>query len=108
MQELEDDYQSDEDDALNDSGVDDINLRMHHTEFERIKNKTGGEFVANYVSVGPNHSIATDSSKNIPFTWGDNSFGQLGLGNWKSIKRPGAVNNFIEMINSEEVGTIQL
>ena len=31
MQELEDDYQSDDEDALNDSGVDDMNVRMHHT-----------------------------------------------------------------------------
>ena len=74
MQELEDDYQSDDEDALNDSGVDDINLRMHHTHFEKIiKNRDA--MAANYVSIGPNHSLATDARKSIPYTWGSNAYG---------------------------------
>lgn len=56
---LEDEYQSDDDNFLNDSGGIDEGLKTHQTYFKKI-NADGTEFPAAYVSIGPQHFIATD------------------------------------------------
>ena len=70
-----------------------MNVRMHHTQFEKIS-KSKDAMSANYVSIGPNHSVATDANKSIPYTWGNNTCGQLGLGHCKEVKQPSAIQSF--------------
>ena len=84
-QRIQDDYQSDDENALDDSAIDDLNMRAHYTHFKRYQAGPNEDsfMTAQIVSVGPNHSIATELSTNIPYSWGDNSCGQLGLGDTK-------------------------
>lgn len=44
------------------------------------------------VSAGENHSMLLDSSGNI-YTWGNNAYGQLGLGNTTSYSTPQKINS---------------
>lgn len=117
-QRIQDDYQSDDENAIDDSAVDDMNpMRTHYTHFKRYQagpshqagpNQEDHYMTAQIVSVGPNHSIATESSTNIPFSWGDNSCGQLGLGDTKHRAQPGVIGSFSKFAESGETAQTAL
>ena len=58
---------------------------MHQTTFQRIAVK-GRDLSASYVSIGPGHALAAESSKTIPYSWGSNASGQLGLGKTEPVE----------------------
>ena len=53
--------------------------KVHLTNFKVIETQRGDRMSAAYVSCGPEHCLMTESASTIPYSWGSNEKGQLGI-----------------------------
>lgn len=60
---------------------------------------------ANYVMAGNNHTLMYSSAKGKLHSWGDNSYGQLGLGHFSSIK---GVVDISHLLKNKEARQIEV
>ena len=76
---------------------------VHTTPFRRIKYRKGKDFNCCYLALGQNHCAALGEAKTIPYTWGDNDVGQLGIGQSKKhhnlhVSEPTALSSLEEVL----------
>jgi len=75
--------------------------------------KKGKPLQAAHVSIGAGHCVALHDSKTVPYTWGDNKFGQLGLSCKKcnnhndSFNTPMPVCKLKKLIEGQEASNMQ-
>lgn len=58
---------------------------------------------ANYVMAGNNHTLMFSGSKGKLYSWGDNSYGQLGLGHFSSIKGVVDISHLLKNKEAKQV-----